>query len=107
MNFLKKTGVYKLSFFAVLAILLFILPKISGDFGLTFDEKVHTLHGRMLLGYFEGKNDLGKKSPFTGEGKLKNIPPEDRPDYTDLNFFGGTFDFICAWTFEHFPMGKE
>ena len=91
----------------MLAVLLVVLPIISRDFGLTFDEKVHTMHGRMLLGYFEGKNDLGKVSPFTEEGKLKNIPPEDRPDYTDLNFFGGTFDFICAWTYEHFPMGKE
>ncbi len=107
MNFIQKAGAYKLFFFTFFLLTLIIIPKNSKDCGVNFDEKVHTMHGHMLLDYWEGKNDLALKSPFTEEGKLKNIPPEDRPDYTDLNFFGGTFDFICAYTYKHFPLGKE
>ena len=93
-----KANPFKFLFWAAFAVTLFVFPLISSDYGTTFDEKVHNGHGKMLLEYFTGRSDLAKKSPFTEDGKLKPIPPEDREDFSDLNFFGGTFDLIVAFT---------
>ena len=99
-----KTNLFKKLFWITFSLVLLIYPILSRDFGTTFDERVHNGHGKMLLDYFRGESTLAAQSPFTPEGALKPIPEDEyRKDLSDLNFFGGTFDLIVAFTQRYLP----
>ncbi len=71
---------YRLLFAIVTLTLLFLMPKLSFDFGITGDEEVQKIYGEKILSYFE----------TNGEDK-------SALDYKNLYFYGGLFDYCAAW----------
>ena len=71
---------YRLLFVLVTLVLLFLMPKLSFDFGITGDEELQKIYGEKILSYFE----------TNGEDK-------SALDYKNLYYYGGLFDYCAAW----------
>ena len=75
---------YRLLFVLATILLLFLMPKLSFDFGITGDEEVQKIYGEKILSYFE--TDGEDKSAL---------------DYKNLYYYGGLFDYSAAWLNKH------
>ena len=71
---------YRFLFVITSMILLFLMPSLSFDFGITGDEEVQKIYGEKILAYFE--TDGEDKSAL---------------DYKNLYYYGGLFDYCAAW----------
>ena len=71
---------YRFLFMITSLILLFLMPSMSFDFGITGDEEVQKIYGEKILAYFE--TDGEDKSAL---------------DYKNLYYYGGLFDYCAAW----------
>lgn len=71
---------YRLLFVLVTLGLLYLMPAMSFDFGITGDEEVQKIYGEKILAYFE----------TNGEDK-------SALDYKNLYYYGGLFDYCAAW----------
>lgn len=81
--------VFRTLFAASLISLLFFMPYISRDFGITADEEVQYYYGEYLLSYF---TTLGadKQAQFC----CPDSPIAHKP--ANLHYYGGFFDFVSA-----------
>ena len=75
---------FRFLFVLVSLVLLFLMPSLSFDFGITGDEEVQKIYGEKILAYFE----------TNGEDK-------SALDYKNLYFYGGLFDYCAAWMNKH------
>ncbi len=75
---------YRLLFATASVALLFMMPWLSFDFGITGDEELQKIYGEKILAYFE--TDGEDKSAL---------------DYKNLYFYGGLFDYCAAWLNKH------
>ncbi len=85
----KEHSVYRL-LFAVLTIgLLFLMPMLSADYGVTGDEFTQKTYGDLLDKHFEtGGNYVLEGGKHKGENALTMKP--------NLKYYGGLFDFIAT-----------
>lgn len=81
----KVPSFYRLLFVLLSLVLLVGMPMISTDYGITGDEEVQKVYGEKVLAYFQTDG-------------------EDRSalEYKNLYYYGGFFDYLCAWSFEKF-----
>ncbi len=96
----QRQGFYKKTFLAISAFLLFLMPILSFDAGITDDERLHCEHGVRLMNYYLGKDTVAAASPIDehGEWKYKKNPY----DYAvNINIYGGFFDMVCAFTYKY------
>lgn len=99
-NIQPKKNLYKLIFIILSAIIFIIYPYLSFDFGITCDENIHNIHGRIVLEYFQGKNNKARLNPFTEDGKLISVTSDtENESVRGLNSTGGLFDLICNFIF--------
>lgn len=83
----KEMPIYRILFAAVSILLLFIMPYLSFDYGVTADEGVQKVYGDHVLKYFESDGVEG-----------------DALTYKNLYLYGGLFDYAMAWTHKYvFP----
>lgn len=93
---------FRISFFVIAVFLLFFLPYLSFDFGITCDEVLHQTHGNFLLKYYYNESDVAIQSPFKPDGKF--IPLNSHaPEWNTMNVYGGIFDFLCNLLYDLFP----
>ena len=99
---IKETGtnIYKKVFLALSAFLLFLMPILSFDAGLTDDERLHCEHGVRLMNYYLGKDTMAAASPIdeNGEWKYKKDPSNE---VVNINIYGGFFDMVCAFAYKY------
>ncbi len=83
-----RASVFRLLYFLSLAFLLFYMPYISKDYGITGDEDVQYVYGEHLYDYFAsgGSNDTAQNCcPDLGANAPQN-----------LHFYGGSFDLLAS-----------
>ena len=93
-------GFYKKVFLGLSVFLLFLMPILSFDAGITDDERLHTEHGVRLMNYYLGSDTVAAASPIDehGEWKYKKNPY----DYAvNINIYGGFFDMVSAFTYKY------
>lgn len=66
------------SLFVLLGLLLFIMPVLSQDFGITWDEHFHYEYGRRVYNYY-----------------ASGLTDKSATDYLSLHYYGGLFDLIA------------
>ncbi len=80
--------IFRFLYFISLAFLLFFMPYISRDYGITGDEDVQYIYGEHLYDYFAsgGSNDTAQNCcPDLGANAPQN-----------LHFYGGSFDLLAS-----------
>lgn len=83
----KEAPIYRFLFAALSGILLFLMPYLSFDYGITADEYVQKVYGDHVLNYFESEGVDG--AALT---------------YQNLYLYGGLFDYCMAWLHKYiFP----
>jgi glycosyltransferase involved in cell wall biosynthesis/tetratricopeptide (TPR) repeat protein len=94
----KEHSIYRL-LFAVLTIgLLFFMPYISKDFGVTGDEHAQKIYGELIVKHFDTNGEYKVEGgKYKGEDALTMKP--------NLWYYGGLFDFIAAKTY--FAFGTD
>ena len=83
-----RASIFRLFYFLSLAFLLFYMPYISKDYGITGDEDVQYIYGEHLYDYFAsgGSNDTAQNCcPDLGANAPQN-----------LHFYGGSFDLLAS-----------
>lgn len=75
----KEAPIYRFLFASLSVALLFIMPYMSFDYGITADEEVQKVYGEHVLNYFE--SDGVKGEALT---------------YKNLYLYGGMFDYYMA-----------
>lgn len=76
----KESPIFRL-LFAVLAIaLLFAMPLMSPDFGISGDEQTQHVYGQKLVKYYQSN----------GENK-------EALEFKNLKYYGGLFDYAVTW----------
>ncbi|MFT5166658.1 MAG: glycosyltransferase involved in cell wall biosynthesis [Saprospiraceae bacterium] len=80
---------YRLLFIVTTVTLLFAMPYLSFDFGVTGDEHVQKEYGELILKHFET------------DGTYKNKEGENALNFENLYYYGGLFDYATAWLNEH------
>jgi glycosyltransferase involved in cell wall biosynthesis len=80
---------YRLLFITTVFALLFAMPYLSFDFGITGDEHVQKEYGELILKHFET------------DGEFKNKDGENALNFQNLYYYGGLFDYSTAWLNEH------
>jgi len=82
----KDPSYYRLLFLVTVVILLFLMPMLSFDYGITGDEHVQKEYGEKVMAWFDtdGKDD----SALT---------------YRNLYYYGGMFDYFAARLHSWFP----
>lgn len=83
----KGHPVFRLLFALVVLFLLFFMPAVSGDYGITGDERVQYYYGEHLLDYYES---------FGTDSTAQDCCPEAREGYRNLHYYGGFFDLLSA-----------
>lgn len=82
---LAEPSYYRLLFFVLSLCLLFLMPYLSYDYGITGDEEIQKIYGEKVYAYFD--TDGEDKSAL---------------EYKNLYFYGGLFDYMAAkvntWT---------
>ena len=78
---------FRLLFAITTVLLLFLMPMLSFDFGITGDEELQKVYGEKILAYFEtdGEDDSALS-------------------YKNLYYYGGLFDYAAAWVNKHFGL---
>ena len=90
---------YRKSFWLLSIILLFIIPILSFDSGITDDDGIENEHGVHMMNYYLGKDTSAISSPIDEQGEwiLKTRPY----DYAaNKNIYGGFFDMTCAFIYK-------
>ncbi len=85
----KEPSYYRLGFALVSILLLFLMPMLSFDYGITGDEHVQKEYGELILKHFES------------DGTYTNKKGENALNYKNLYYYGGLFDYSAAWLNEH------
>ena len=75
-----ESPIFRFLFLAVSILLLFLMPSLSSDYGITGDELVQKTYGEKVLQYY--KTDGKDKSAL---------------EYKNLYYYGGLFDYTAAW----------
>lgn len=83
----KGHPIFRTLFAVSILFLLFFMPTISSDFGITGDERVQYYYGEHLLNYFE---------TFGADDTAQDCCPEAREGYRNLHYYGGFFDLLSA-----------
>lgn len=81
-----ESPIFRFLFLALSVFLLFLMPTISSDYGITGDELVQKTYGEKVYAYYE----------TNGEDK-------SALDYKNLYYYGGLFDYTAAWLNKKFP----
>ncbi len=100
---------WKIAFIVLSVIVAILIPYLSFDYGITEDEQAHCQHGKSILDYFTGKNNIAARSPIDSTGKLQIISFDDNMNDIsgEMNIYGGTFDLLCAIANEYvFSFGE-
>ncbi len=80
--------------------LLFSMPYLSCDAGITEDEPQHMEHGQTLLNWYLGTDSTASVSPFDSTGTWRYVT-EGNGSKPAMNAYGGFFDLLAA-TVHHF-----
>lgn len=83
----KGHPIFRTLFAISILFLLFFMPAISSDFGITGDERVQYHYGEHLLDYFE---------TFGADDTAQDCCPEAREGFRNLHYYGGFFDLVSA-----------
>lgn len=87
LNINKEAPIYRFLFGALSVVLLFLMPYLSFDYGITADEEVQRIYGEHVLTYFETDGVDGAALTFQ-----------------NLYLYGGMFDYWMAWLHKYvFP----
>ncbi len=82
-----EAPIYRFLFGLLSIVLLFLMPYLSFDYGITADEEVQRLYGEHVLNYFESDGVDGTALTFQ-----------------NLYLYGGWFDYNMAWLHKYiFP----
>ena len=76
----KEAPIYRFLFGVLSVVLLFLMPYLSFDYGITADEEVQRIYGDHVLNYFESDGVDGAALTFQ-----------------NLYLYGGLFDYCMAW----------
>ncbi len=99
---------YKWMFIILSIVIFIIMTSISFDYGISNDEPMHDVHGKLILKYFQGKDSIASMSPIDNDGGLiKTFSPVVDDKIQGMNFFGGFFDFVVALGNQIFPSVGE
>lgn len=91
-------------FFLISALLFVLMMAISNDYGVTNDEPIHQVHGKVLLDYFKGNSNTAALSPIDSTGKIiLTFEAEEDSLIHGMNFFGGSFDLAINFLKQYFP----
>lgn len=83
----KEAPIYRFLFGVLSVVLLFLMPYLSFDYGITADEEVQRIYGDHVLNYFESDGVDGAALTFQ-----------------NLYLYGGLFDYCMAWLHKYiFP----
>ena len=85
-----ESPIFRFLFLALSIFLLFLMPTISSDYGITGDELVQKTYGEKVYAYYQ--TDGEDKSAL---------------DYKNLYYYGGLFDYTAAWLNDKFPNADE
>lgn len=85
LNRTEELPIYRFLFALLSLVLLFAMPYLSSDYGITADEYVQKTYGDHVLSYFETDG-------VNGEALT----------YQNLYLYGGLFDYMTAWLHKHF-----
>jgi len=85
-----ESPIFRFLFLALSLFLLFLMPSISSDYGITGDELVQKTYGEKVYAYYET------------DGKDKSALA-----YKNLYYYGGLFDYTAAWLNKKFPNADE
>lgn len=99
-----NNALFKKIFLGLSVFIIFLMPILSFDAGITDDERLHCEHGVRLMNYYLGKDTVAAASPIdeNGEWKYKKNPY----DYAvNINIYGGFFDMISAFTYKYVTSG--
>jgi glycosyltransferase involved in cell wall biosynthesis len=87
LNSTKEAPIYRFLFGVLAVVLLFLMPYLSFDYGITADEEVQRIYGGHVLDYFESDAVDGEALTFQ-----------------NLYLYGGLFDYCMAWLHKYiFP----
>ncbi len=103
-NFKTAKGenpIFRFLFLAVSVLLLFLMPSLSKDYGMTGDELAQKTYGEFIYKHYEtdGKFINEEEGKYKGENALTMSP--------NLYYYGGLFDYTAAWLNENFGSGDE
>ncbi len=94
-----EAGIYRFLFAVLMVVLLFLMPTLSSDFGISGDEYAQKVYGEFIAKHFET------------DGAFKALK-EDYPNYEgqdaltmqpNLWLYGGFFDYVAAKVNEWYP----
>ncbi|NJN77101.1 MAG: phospholipid carrier-dependent glycosyltransferase [Saprospiraceae bacterium] len=94
-----ESGIYRFLFAALMVVLLFLMPILSSDFGISGDEYAQKVYGEFIVEHFDT------------DGAFK-ATKEEYPDYEgqdaltmkpNLWLYGGGFDYMAAKINDWFP----
>jgi glycosyltransferase involved in cell wall biosynthesis/tetratricopeptide (TPR) repeat protein len=98
-----ESGIYRFLFAALMVILLFLMPMLSSDFGISGDEYAQKVYGEFIVEHFETDGSFkAEKADYTdyeGQDALTMKP--------NLWLYGGGFDYMAAKVSDWFPAYDE
>lgn len=84
------------------------MVSISSDYGITNDEPLHHLHGKLIYDYYFNGDSTASLSPIDSAGNIvQTFSPIVDENIKGMNFFGGFFDFVVAIGNKIFPTKGE
>ncbi|MCF8296935.1 MAG: hypothetical protein K9J13_05250, partial [Saprospiraceae bacterium] len=110
MNFssFKPQNKYKVAFWFLSLIIFIIMVSISSDYGISNDEPLHHLHGKLIYNYYFNGDSTASLCPIDSSGKIvQTFAPKVDENIKGMNFFGGFFDFVVAIGNNLFPNKGE
>ncbi len=85
----KESPIFRLLFGVLAIILLFAMPLLSPDFGISGDEQTQHVYGQKLVKYYQSN----------GENK-------EALEFKNLKYYGGLFDYAVTWLNTDGEVGK-
>jgi tetratricopeptide (TPR) repeat protein len=103
-NWKGKAGqdapIFRLLFVLLASVLLFLMPMVSSDYGITGDELAQKTYGEFILKHYQTDGKfVAEDGKFKGENAL-NMQP-------NLYYYGGLFDYTAAWVNEKLGGGRD
>lgn len=95
----NETPIYRFLFAILMVVLLFAMPMLSGDFGISGDEYAQKVYGEFIVEHFDtdGEFKATKEDYFNYEGQdALTMKP-------NLWLYGGGFDYVAAKVNQWFP----
>ncbi len=88
-------AIFRFLFVALSVLLLFLMPYLSRDFGITGDELAQKTYGELIFKHYQTDGKYVKEDgKYKGQNAL-NMEP-------NLFYYGGLFDYTAAWLNEKF-----